>query len=318
MSENTENAVAKDDAESVVGDEKGIMLLLNKGTASYNRLPMLDVICDKFVRLASNSLRNYLADMVDVKIAGIRNLRFGDYIGEATDRTICIFKSEELANIGLLSIESKLVYSMVDILFGGRKVPPVLQVEERPFTSIEIGIVRSISELLLTELGQSFEQVMPISFDLDRVETNPKFAMVLRPEDVVIIVDLEVALDQRSGGLSILLPYITLDPIKKLLAKSYVGNPGQKDPMWTRHIEWEISQSKVELQVVLNGHGIMFAEAAELAVGKTILLDKCGDSPWTITINKTNVGKAELGRVDDNIAVTLLSDGIKVISDLEK
>ncbi len=298
--------------------ECSISILLNPGTETYSRLPMLEIICDKFVRLASNSLRNYTADMVDVRIMGLRSTRFGEYMETAPERIISIFKSEALSNIGLLAVESKLVYAFVDILFGGRKVPPVLKVEERPFTSIEIGMVRSISEILLADLSNSFEQVISLHFDLDRIETNHKFAMVLRPEDAIAVIDLEVALDQRAGGLSILLPYITLDPIKKMLAKSYVGNQGQKDPLWMRHIEGEINKSKIKLEVRLNGTGIMVGEVADLVVGKTIVLDKFGDHPWDVLINKIKVGKAELGRIGDNVAITLVSEGIRIIPEAEK
>ncbi|MBS0236562.1 MAG: FliM/FliN family flagellar motor switch protein [Proteobacteria bacterium] len=311
----TKNSANKTDvAQGAPTEEaKGVQLLLNQSSSAYSKLPMLEVICDKFIRLASGSMRNYMADMVDIKMVGITSTRFGDYMANCSNSIIGLFKASSLNNIGLLTIESKLVYSMVDILFGGRKVPPVLKVEDRPFTSIETGIARNISELILTELGNSFEQVMHVNFELERLETNQKFAMVLRPEDNVVAIELEVILDQRSGHLTVLLPYITLDPIKKLLAKSYTAASGHKDPAWVSHLETEVARSQVKVEVSLHGKGIIFGQLAELKVGQTIMLDKPSDCPCNLILNGNTIASVALGCVGENVAVTMLTDGIKMV-----
>jgi flagellar motor switch protein FliM len=56
----------------------GIRAIVDSGVVSYERLPMLEIIFDRMVRLLSTSLRNFFQDNVEVTLDGIRSVRFGD------------------------------------------------------------------------------------------------------------------------------------------------------------------------------------------------------------------------------------------------
>ena len=117
---------------------EGISLLLEEAMSSHLRLPMLEVVYDRFVRVVSTSLRNYTSDNVDVEIASTFSTRFSDYMDKVENSMIAVFKSVEWENFGILAINNNLIYSFVDILFGGRKAPPVdIDMSERGYTSIE-------------------------------------------------------------------------------------------------------------------------------------------------------------------------------------
>ena len=312
-------ALSQGDIDSIIGDEadlkeaKGVELLLHKALQSYIRLPMLEVIYDRFIRLNSTSLRNYTSDTVDIDIIGMTSKRFGDYMSTVPiPAMIPVFKIAELDNYGLVVIDSPLIYALMDILFGGRKMNTNLQVDGRPFTSIETNIVRNIAELILRDLKYSFDPVVPLTFQLDRIDNNARFAMVARPEDVAIILELLVTMEDRSGKIYVVLPYTTIDPIKNLLSQAYIGERGNKDPTWMAHMEKEISVTNVEVEVVLNSIMSDIEEVANLNVGKTIVLDKPADTSWEVVINKKKVGSCMPGKAKENIAVKLLSEGIKI------
>lgn len=290
----------------------GINILLDKHIASAARLPMLEVIFDRFVRMVSNSFRVFTSFTVDVEIEHNTIGRFGDYIDALPiPSMIAVFKALELDNFGLVVVDSHLTYSLIDILFGGRKVDPMLKVDGRPYTSIEQGIVDNIVELFLADLSTSFEPVVPITFQFDRIESNPKFATIVRPEDVVIILKLSVKMENRFGKIDLLIPFSTMEPIKKILSKSFLGKQGSKDPVWTQHIENEVYQSKVCLEVLLNGITSNLKSVASMKVGNTIILDKSPDDELSVCIEKVKISSGKLGKVDDNVAL-MLSDKINV------
>ena len=96
--------------------------ILNSALVSYERLPMLEVVFDRLVRLMSTSLRNFTSDNVEVSLDSIASIRFGDYLNSIPlPAMISVFKAEEWDNHGLITVDSGLIYSIVDVLLGGRR-----------------------------------------------------------------------------------------------------------------------------------------------------------------------------------------------------
>ncbi|MBA8666411.1 FliM/FliN family flagellar motor switch protein [Holosporaceae bacterium 'Namur'] len=285
---------------------KGVELLLDKILQTSIRLPMLEITFDRFVRINSTSLRNYTADNVDVEIESMKTERFGDCLSRiGAPSMFSVFKVIEWDNFCILAFDSTMIYAFVEVLFGGRKTPPSLKVEGRPFTSIENSVVKSITEIVLHDLSLAFNPVTSANFQLDRVETNPKFAMIVRPEDVAIVLNLKITMDTRSGNIHIILPYTTIEPVKKILSKPYIGERGSKDPNWTRHFENEIGKATVTIKVSLDGMPAGLKNVAELKVGKTIMLDKMVGADWDIKLNETIISAGQPGKSGDKLAIQL-------------
>ena len=110
-----------DEAGDEGSDRAGIQAILNSALVSYERLPMLEVVFDRLVRMMTTSLRNFTSDNVEVSLDNITSLRFGDYLNSIPlPAMLAVFKAEEWDNFGLLTVDSALIYSTVDVLLGGR------------------------------------------------------------------------------------------------------------------------------------------------------------------------------------------------------
>ena len=102
------------------GSQSGIKAIINSTLVSYERLPMLEIVYDRLVRMLSTSLRNFTSDNVEVSLDNITSIRFGDYLNSIPlPAMLAVFKAEEWDNYGLLTIDSALIYSIVDVLLGG-------------------------------------------------------------------------------------------------------------------------------------------------------------------------------------------------------
>ena len=108
----------------------GVQALINSALVSYERLPMLEIVFDRLVRLATTSLRNFTSDNVEVTLESISSVRFGDYLNSIPLPAILgVIKAEEWDNFGLLTVDSGLIYAMIDVLLGGRRQKRSRQLE---------------------------------------------------------------------------------------------------------------------------------------------------------------------------------------------
>ena len=171
----------------------GVQAILNSSMVSYERLPMLDIVFDRLIRMMATSLRNFTQDNVEVSLDSIESMRFGEYIDSLTLPTLLgVFKAEEWDNYGLMSVDSSLVYSMVDVLLGGRRGTAAMRIEGRPYTTIELNLVKDMIELILSDLSTAFDPITSVTFSYDRLETNPRFATISRLSNAVIVARLRV------------------------------------------------------------------------------------------------------------------------------
>src|SRR4029077_9272733 len=137
-------------ADVSISDNSGIRAIIDSAMVSYERLPMLEVVFDRLVRLMSTSLRNFTSDNVEVSVDNVTSIRFGDYLNSIPlPAMLSVFKAEEWDNYALLTVDSSLIYSIVDVLLGGRRGTAAMRIEGRPYTTIERNLVERLVTVVL-------------------------------------------------------------------------------------------------------------------------------------------------------------------------
>jgi flagellar motor switch protein FliM len=176
-------------------------------------MPMLEVVCDRMVRTFTTSMRNLTSDAIEVTLDEVTSVRFGDCMNRlALPAMIGVFHVEEWDNYGILTVESSLIYAVVDALLGGRKGSEPVRIEGRGFTTIETMLVSRMLELALTDLAAAFEPITPVTAKLERIETNPRFAAIAGTTNICAVANYRVDMEGRGGKFSILLPYASMEP----------------------------------------------------------------------------------------------------------
>ncbi len=112
-----------------------------------------------------------------------------------------------LDNYGLVTLDSNLIYLVIDVLLGGRRGQGQIRAEGRPYTTIEINLVKRMFDIVLGDAEIAFQPGLAVKFTTDRIETNPRFASISRPPNAAILIDLHLDLEGRGGRVEILLPY---------------------------------------------------------------------------------------------------------------
>ena len=308
-----ERILNQDEIDSLLGfdlseddynERSGIRAIINSAMVSYERLPMLEIVFDRLVRLMTTSLRNFTSDNVEVSLDNISSIRFGDYLNSIPlPAILAVFRAEELDNYGLLTVDSNLIYSIVDVLLGGRRGTAALRIEGRPYTTIERVLVQRMVEVVLNDARAAFEPLTAVNFNLDRLETNPRFAAIARPANVAILVKLRIDMEDRGGRIELLLPYATLEPIRKMLLQQFMGEKFGRDNIWESHLATELWTTQMEVRAVLDEQQLPLSQVLNLKVGETIVLNAQHDSPVQLRCGSIPLTTGRMGRKGHNIAV---------------
>jgi len=285
-------------------DKSGVRAIINSALVSYERLPMLEIVFDRLVRLMTTSLRNFTSDNVEVSLDSITSIRFGDYLNSIPlPAILAVFRAEELDNYGLFTVDSNLIYSIVDVLLGGRRGSSAMRIEGRPYTTIERTLVQRMIEVILSDMRAAFEPLAPVDFSLDRLETNPRFAAIARPANAAILVKLRIDMEDRGGRTELLLPYATLEPIRKLLLQQFMGEKFGRDSIWESHLATELWSTKVDIEAILDEQTMPLNQVMNLEVGQTLMLGANPDSKIQLRCRGVPLLTGRMGRVGSAVAV---------------
>ncbi|ABS64173.1 flagellar motor switch protein FliM [Parvibaculum lavamentivorans DS-1] len=308
-----ERVLNQDEIDSLLGFEldgdstperHGIDAIVNSALVSYERLPMLEIVFDRLVRLMTVSLRNFTSDNVEVSLDNVSSIRFGDYLNSIPlPAILAVFRAKQWDNYGMFTVDSNLIYSIVDVLLGGRRGTAAMRIEGRPYTTIELNLVQRMIEVVLQDVQSAFEPLSPVTLELDRMETNPRFAAIARPANAAILVKLRVDMEDRGGRIELLLPYATLEPIRELLLQMFMGEKFGRDTIWESHLATELWATKVPLEAVLDEQQLSLREVMDFRVGQTLMLNSGPEGAIDLRCGGVRLGKGKMGRVGNHVAV---------------
>jgi len=284
----------------------GVHAIINSALVSYERLPMLEVVFDRLVRLMTTSLRNFTSDNVEVSLDSMTSIRFGDYLNSIPlPAMLGVFKAEEWDNFGLITADSGLIYSIVDVLLGGRRGTAAMRIEGRPYTTIERTLVERMIGIVLNDMAAAFEPLSLVTFTFERLETNPRFATIARPANAGIVTKLRIDMEDRGGRLELYLPYATLEPIRELLLQMFMGEKFGRDSIWENHLASELWLTDVDIQAVLDEQLLTLEQVLNLREGSRLMLNALPDSDISLRCGDVDMFKGRMGRRGHHIAVRI-------------
>ncbi len=263
------------EAESdIPEDDSGVVSfdLANQDRIIRGRMPVLEIVNDRFARLCTNALANAMRKRVDLNPISIDMSKFGDFMRSLPVPTsINIFKMDPLRGNALLVVDSRLVFALVENFFGGAGSQP--KVEGRDFTPIEQAIVDRVVKIALQNMEDAWRPVHEVHIELIRSEINPQFAAIVPPSDVVIVVTFEVELENAIGSLICCLPYATLEPIRSKLHASFQSERLEVDHAWIARFKERLLETPVEMVIELGRTQITGRQLLNMEIGDILLLD---------------------------------------------
>ncbi|MGE4422916.1 MAG: flagellar motor switch protein FliM [Pseudodesulfovibrio sp.] len=297
----TETEIPEDDTGVVAFD------LANQDRIIRGRMPVLEIVNDRFARLCTNALANTMRKRVDINPISIDMSKFGDFMRSLPVPTsISIFKMDPLRGNALLVVDSRLVFALVENFFGGAGSQP--KVEGRDFTPIEQAIVERVVKIALANMEESWKPVHEVHVEMVRTEVNPQFAAIVPPSDVVIVVTFEVELENAIGSLIVCLPYATMEPIRSKLHASFQSERLEVDHVWINRFKERLMETPVEMVVRLGRTTISGRQLLYLQEGDIILLDTDEDELLEAEVEGVRKFQGLPGRVKGNKSFKVIKE----------
>jgi flagellar motor switch protein FliM len=290
-------------------DDTGVVLfdLANQDRIIRGRMPVLEIVNDRFARLCTNALSNALRKRVELNPISIDMAKFGDFMRTLPVPTsINIFKMDPLRGNALMVVDARLVFALVENFFGGQGSQP--KIEGREFTRIEMAVVDRVIKIALADMEESWRPVHDVSLELVRSEINPQFAAIVPPSDVVVVITFEVELDSAIGALTICLPYATIEPIRSKLHASFQTERLEVDNAWVARLKERLFETPVEMKVHFGDTKITANQLLRLRLGDVLLLNTDTDDLLEATIAGVPKFQGICGQVKSNQAFQILRE----------
>jgi flagellar motor switch protein FliM len=236
-------------------------------------VPNLDVVYDSFIRFNRVTLSNRLRKIVEIKKVRAQPYKFDDFL-QTLPSPVCmaIYKMDPLKGAALISMDSTLVFTLVDCILGGTGSLD-LHEPNRLFTSIELRLMEKIMKDVLGDMEKSWAHIIQTKMNLLRMEMNPRLVTIVPPEYQIITMTLEIQIEETKSEMVFAIPMMTIEPIRDKLKAGTQLDVMTGDPQWSERLSSELLNAPVELSVELGESRITLAELIQLTPGDTIMLD---------------------------------------------
>lgn len=272
---------------------------------SKEHLRTLEIIFEHYGRLLSTNLPLYLRKSVQVEVKNSEAITYQEFTNALSNPVLLgIVNFAPLQGSIILEMATNLGYAIVDRMLGGKG--EVLE-KPRDFSEIEILILERIMVICVDLLNEPWQNVLDIKPHLERIETNPQYAQIISPNEMIAIITISVKVGDVEGLINICLPYLTVeDVIDKLNTKYWYANMQQYEEVsYADVIEVMIRKAQIPIRAVLGQTTLSVSEFSTLQVGDIIRLDRNVEEDFDVYVGNIRKFSALPGTSGDNYAVRI-------------
>jgi len=303
-----------DTTPEAILDESGIMVydLTSQDRIIRGRMPTLEMTNEKFARQFRTTLSGYIRKVVNITAVSTDMMKFGEFLKVLPVPTsLHLFKMEPLRGTALFVVESKIIFTLVDVVFGGTG-KEFFKIEGREFTPIESNIIRKIVLAALSDLEKVWQPLIENKVSYQRSEVNPQFAHIVSPTDLVVVTNFEVEVEYTTGLVSICFPYAMLEPLREKLQAGYQSEELGVDQAWAEKFRNSLNACSVELMVELGTTSLTLRDVLNMKKGDVIPLEQDAEGPLTLFIEGVPKFHCFPGTFRNNLVVKIV-DFIKEV-----
>ena len=267
------------DAEAVIPYD-----LTSQDRIIRGRMPTLEIIHDRFVRMFRLTLSSALRKVVDISVRSTELIKFGEFLKTLpVPSSLNLFRMNPLRGNAILVLETRLVFTLIDIFFGGTGELEV-KAEGRDFTAIEQKMVKRVVISALEDLQNAWKPVFPLQVAYTRTEINPQFVAIVPHSEVVVVVTFDVEMGKAPMMLTICIPYSMVEPIRGKLDSGFQSDQNEEDHVWGKRFRDNLAEAKIDLLVELGTTEITVEDFLRLQIGDIINLDHEAAQPLNIKV----------------------------------
>ncbi|MFH7586161.1 flagellar motor switch protein FliM [Oceanimonas smirnovii] len=266
------------------------------------RMPTLEMVNERFARHMRISLFNMMRRTAEVSINGVQVIKYGEYVHSLfLPTSLNMVRFRPLKGIGLVTMEARLVFILVDNFFGGDGRHA--KIEGREFTPTERRVIQLLLKLVFEDYKEAWAPVMDVEFEYLDSEVNPTMANIVSPTEVVVVSSFHIDLDGGGGDFHITLPYGMLEPIRELLDAGVQSDKGENDLRWGKALRDEILDVEVEMSTRLLETEVTLRNIMDWQPGDIIPIEM--PEHLLVSVEELPTFRAQLGRSQEKMAIRI-------------
>ena len=247
-------------------------------------------------------LASTLRAVSHVNLTSVDQLTYDEYIRSSEAPTyLAILSMDPLPGAGILHLPLSVAMAAVDRLLGGSGAGAY---PNRPLTDIESGLVRGLTQRILRELSYAFESLVTIDAQLVVQESNPHFAQIAAPTEMVVVASFDMRIGDQAGQASLCLPFSSLQGVLDgFVGKAHFAGQGPEQRTADQaKLTERLSSAQVDVSVAFNPIHLSSGDIVGLAPGDVVPLQHPVDSPLTVTVAGVPCYAAVAGRKGKRLA----------------
>lgn len=277
------------------------------------QLKALDSLHENFSRMLSSYLSGLLRVFSEVTVIQIEEQRYYEYNNALPDSTLIamidmhpVNKKKYSDATFIMDMSPTVGFTMIDRLLGG---PGTGSDMLRDFTEIETAILTNILNKFCARLQDAWCNYIDVGVELRNIETNARLLQTLPPEDIVVIVLLNIKVKNMQGNISICIPAVNLEEMIDNFSMKYARATKRHDPekeIVKRQVILEtLTESDLEVKAVLDELTLDLRDILRLQVEDIIPLSKSIDSDIKVMVDDTPWFNGKMGETKQKKAVKL-------------
>ena len=273
---------------------------------SKDQMRALQTLHEAFARNFGAALSGFLRAIVEVRVATCEQMTYGDFIsGLPNPTSFNLINADSLQGQMCLEISPLIIYPIIDRLLGGTSQE--LFIPQRPMTLIETRLIESVTTRGLESLAEAWESVRKLSFKITAAESNPQLVQIVPPNEVVVVVGLEMKLSNRAGTMNLCIPYNVIEPVMEDLSTQNWFSVGSDDGAHSTQsrLENSLQRTTVAVSGVLAETTITIRDLAGLGTGDLIMTEKRADAPVVLSVEGKKKYIGRLGTCRRNRAIEI-------------
>ena len=261
---------------------------------SKDQMRSLKAIHEGFARNFGAALSAFLRTIVEVRVATIEQLTYSEFIHSLPNPTCFnLLNAAPLDGQLCLEISPLIIYPIIDRLLGGSNAE--LFIPQRPLTAIEWRLVKRITDRAVSNLSEVWSNLVDVEFELAETESNPHLVQIVAPNEVVVVIGLELKMGSRAGTMTLCFPFNVIEPVMgKLATQSWLAYQRKASSEQQREeIVSHLKLAEVGLRVFLAETTITVNDLLRLQPGDLITTQKQSDGEVTLQVEDRSkyVGK---------------------------
>lgn len=273
---------------------------------SKEQLRTLLTLHENFARVVTTSLSALLRTNVQVSPAAAEQSTYSDFVRGMHDPTVlAIISLAPFPSNALMELDNRVAFTMIDRLLGG---PGQGMVKERALTDIEAMVLRRVLNTMLESIGETWRNIAEVMPRLEALETNPLFAQLMAPAEIVASIVFSVQVGGQAGDLRLCLPYAMLEPVLPQLSTRQwaVRNPRAKAGGEEEKLMRELAEVVLPVSVELGRARITVGELLSLEAGDIVQLDTPSQALVDIYVKGRRKFRGRAGTAGRRLAVQVV------------